>query len=173
MRLFIAIGCGELKDYFLQMQNAIGKGHAKINYTHSYHLTLKFLGDVMDTNVENIKKLLGEIKFKPFSISFSKIGYFTPKKIRVVWAGLDDNRKVITLQSQVDNALRNYYLKEERFHPHVTLGRVKVVNDMIGLKCLLDSVKVEKKELFVGSFKLIRSTLKPDGPVYEDIAVFS
>tara|TARA_Y100000310_G_C20636776_1_gene791595 strand:- start:980 stop:1501 length:522 start_codon:yes stop_codon:yes gene_type:complete len=172
MRLFVAFDLGELDSYFIDLQKKLPKEMASFRLTESFHITLKFLGDVMPQYIENYKKMLKEIKVKPFTITFNKLGYFSKEKIHVVWAGLEDNRKVMKFQSDVDNSLRKYFPKTERFHPHVTLGRVKKVYNAEGFKEKLKEIAVSSKEFRVKGFKLIMSTLTSEGPIYEDVGVF-
>ena len=170
MRLFIALDLEPYESYFSNLQSHLDKNSANLKLTESYHLTLKFLGDVMPQYVENYKKLLSEIKFKPFDITFSKIAYFSPKHIHVIFASLKDNRKLMTLQAQIDNSLRKYFPKEERFHPHVTLARVKQVYDKETLLKNIKTIPIESKTIKINHFKLILSTLTSEGPIYETIA---
>ena len=58
---------------------------------------------------------------------------------------------------------------EKRFLGHITLGRVKFVKDKKQFIEKLKSIKIEEKELKVDSFKLYKSTLTSQGPIYEVI----
>ena len=173
MRLFIAIDFDDNR-HFKQIQDQIPTDAAKLNITSSYHLTLKFLGEVEDNNANIIKERLGEIKIEPFSVLTGKMGFFPSEShINVIWVGFKDNNKIINLQQQVENSLRDLFKKENRFHPHITLARVKFVKDKENFFKKLKNIKFEEKEFFVNSFKLIKSTLTEKGSVYEDLAVFS
>ncbi|MBL7053730.1 RNA 2',3'-cyclic phosphodiesterase [Patescibacteria group bacterium] len=171
MRLFIAIDVNNLCDFFTNLQTKIKGDEATIKYTNSYHLTLKFLGEVADTSVDRIKQLLEKVDINPFLINFSTIGHFTPKKIKVIWVGLENNKSVIKLQQEVDNSLTGFYAKEKRFHPHITLGRVKHVKDNNLLKKKIENINFKPSQFQVKSFKLIKSTLTLEGPIYKDIWV--
>ncbi|MDP7116597.1 MAG: RNA 2',3'-cyclic phosphodiesterase [Candidatus Woesearchaeota archaeon] len=173
MRLFIALDVEEYYDYFSSLQSQLPKEYAKFNFTKSFHLTFKFLGDVMPQYIENYKKALQEISFKPFTIHFSKAGFFSPRDIHVVWIGLQDNRKIMKLQSQIDNSLRKYFPKTERYHPHVTLARVKSVYDRDALKKSIQTLPVKDLAFKVNGFKLMMSTLTSLGPIYEEIETFN
>ena len=169
MRLFIAVEVPEeIQSYFLELQNHINKDLVKIVLTKSFHLTLKFLGEVDESKKEMIANFLKKIKFEPFSAELSNIGVFPDENyIRVAWIGLEPKDKIIRLQQAIDNALINIFPKDERFHPHITLGRVKFVKDKKEFITLLKKIKIEKKIFEVNEFRLIKSTLTPEGPVYE------
>ena len=172
MRAFIAIETPkELKDFFLDLQKKIDK-EAKITFTKDFHLTLKFLGEIDEGKLKEVKEELKEIKFKPFKLKTSKLGVFpTESYIRVIWIGLESD-KIIELQQAVDEKLRGLFPQDKRFHPHITLGRVKFVKDKDKFVENYKSIEFEKKEFEVKNFKLKKSTLTPEGPVYEDLEVY-
>ena len=80
MRLFIAIDFDD-KSYFKEMQDQIPTDTAKLNLTGSYHLTLKFLGEVEDNKADMIKERLGKIKVEPFSVSTGRVGFFHSERL--------------------------------------------------------------------------------------------
>jgi len=175
MRAFIAFEIPEeVKKVLIEAQNQLEK--AKLSLTKDFHLTLKFLGEVDETKVEEIRKRLGEIKFNSFETSLTDIGVFPGENsIRVVWVGLNDpESKIASLQKEVDSKTEILGFKKDiRFHPHLTLARVKFVSDKQGFAKNLKEIKIEKKAFQVTEFKLIKSILTPEGPIYEDIVSFS
>ncbi len=173
MRTFIAIDFYSLEPYFKDLQRQIPTDLAKIKMTDSFHLTVKFLGEVPDSDIEKIKSFLAEIKLKPFIVNISELGVFPNENyIRVVWVGFEDNIDIINLQQKIENKLQTIFKKEKRFHPHITLGRVKFVKDKERFIDSLKEIKIEPKTFEVKQFKLIKSTLTSEGPVYEDLATF-
>ncbi len=173
MRTFIAIDFKSLEPYFKDIQKQIPTDLAKIKLTNTFHLTLKFLGEIPDSDIEKIKELLKEIKLKPFNVELSNIGVFPNENyIKVVWIGFEDNIDIINLQQKIENSLQSLFKKEKRFHPHITLGRVRFVKDKEKFVEALKETKIEKKNFEVTQFKLIKSTLTSEGPVYEDLATF-
>ncbi len=173
MRLFIALDFDELKDYFVDIQNQIDKELAKVNFTSTFHLTLKFLGEVAEDKVSVIKEELKKIKFEPFSIYLDKIGFFPSENyIRVAWMGLKPIDKITELQQKIDDSLVDMFPKDKRFHPHLTICRVKFVKDKPKFIENLKKIEIEEKKIDVSKFKLIKSTLTPKGAVYEDLGVF-
>lgn len=176
MRTFIAIEIpSEIKKILLEAQNQLDKDKAKLKITKDFHLTLKFLGEVDETKIEEIKQKLSEIKFDSFETSLTDIGVFPNESyIRVVWIGLDDHKNnIINLQKEIDSKIELLgFKKDTRFHPHVTLARVKFVEDKERFIKNLKEIKIKKETFQITEFKLIKSILTPEGPVYEDLAVF-
>lgn len=169
MRLFIAIDLNEQKDYFMQLQKQLPE--SKSTLPKDFHLTLKFLGEVEDSRVGKIQDLLRDIKFKPFEAKVTKLGYFTPKFLKVVFVNVDGD--VEKLQKEIDTKLSEMFKKEKGFHPHLTLARIKFVNDKKKYIEALNKMKTEEKKVKIDSFQLIKSTLTPEGPIYEVLEEFS
>src|SRR3989344_1824156 len=134
MRLFIGIFLsGEILDYLYEVQNKLKKSlPAKITWVHKkiLHLSLKFLGEVNENKIDEIKEKLNKIKFKSFKIKLDKIGVFPNENyIRVVWVGLNPKEEVIELQQKIDSELLTLFSKDQRFSAHMTFGRVKFIKD--------------------------------------------
>lgn len=173
MRLFIAIDFNELKDYFVELQTLLPK-NAKLSLTKTFHITLKFLGEVQPEKVEMIINNLKNIKFEAFSVHLDSIGIFpTENYIRVVWVGIKPEDKTLELQKQIDEMLDKLFKKEKDFKSHITLARVKYPDDKKAFVEQLKKIKIENKKIEIKNFRLVKSTLTPKGPIYEDLEVFN
>ncbi len=109
---------------------------AEVNWVHpqQMHLTLKFLGDVSDTETPDICRVVKEVAddFEPFEIVCRGAGAFpNSRDPRTLWIGIQDGADELKrLQAAIDDAFKTQlgYGKEQRaFHPHLTLGRIKHV----------------------------------------------
>src|SRR5262245_38692415 len=107
---------------------------AEINWVRpqQMHLTLKFLGDVPDTETPDICRVVNYVAagFEPFEITCRGAGAFpNPREPRTLWIGIEDGADELKrLQAVIEDALKAKlgYPKEHRgFHPHLTIGRVK------------------------------------------------
>ena len=177
MRLFIAIEVPEdAKGYLSAVQEKISNDIAnKIRCVNKnqIHLTLKFLGEVQPDKAEKIKNELKKIAFGPFSVYLDKIGVFPSESyIRVVWVGLKPEEPVLELQKSIDENLKKMFKKEKDFKAHITLARVKYIDNKKKFVEKLKNINIENKKIDVNNFKLVKSTLTPQGPVYEDLEVF-
>jgi 2'-5' RNA ligase len=175
MRCFISIDLPEeVKKELAAIQKQIPRENAKILDVNPniLHLTLRFLDEIDDFKVNQIKKILENLKIKKFKAKISKIGVFPDENfIRVVWTGLEPSEKFREMHEIIDNELEKIGMKkEERFESHVTLCRVKFVKDKKAFIEGLKKIKVKEMEFNVDSIKLKKSTLTEEGPVYEDIA---
>ena len=171
MRLFIAVELPqEVKQELINLQSVLKKDFPSLKYVNvnNMHLTLKFLGDVPDGRLDEVKAKLSDVRVEKFEAYLSGCGVFPkPEYIKVVWAGLEPKEKINELQHKVDLGMRAIgFPKDRKFHPHATLARVRFVKDKAGLAKAIEQLKPTKISFDVDSFALIKSELRPDGPVY-------
>jgi RNA 2',3'-cyclic 3'-phosphodiesterase len=140
----------------------------KFTETENLHLTLKFLGEVEEEDIEKIKEKLREIKFSPFEGRLMELGVFSEKIIRIIWIKFG-GKGVFNLQKEIDLKLKDMFGPEERFMSHITLARVKKINDKKGFLDYLSSIIVKDIRFNVNNFYLMKSELKSSGPVYTEI----
>ncbi|HLC74108.1 MAG TPA: RNA 2',3'-cyclic phosphodiesterase [Candidatus Nanoarchaeia archaeon] len=176
MRLFIAINLpSNVKDYLFDLYKKINSSNVKVNWTHkkNLHMTMKFIGEVEDFKVNEIKDRLNHIEYKKFSLNLETIGFFPNNDfIRIIWIGVNPEEKVIELQKKIDSSLLDLISKDQRFDAHLTIGRVKNIKNREEFIKKIKDTKLEKIQFEVNEFKLMKSTLSKDGPTYEEIANF-
>src|SRR4051812_49082046 len=106
MRLFVAIDLtAEIREriveYVAQMVRQVpGAAAEKWVRPESLHLTLKFIGH--SERVEEIKQALAEIQATAFEISIAGVGFFTPQKPRIFWAGVEAPPELEALATAID-----------------------------------------------------------------------
>ena len=170
VRCFIALDLPrEAINYVKDIQKLIGKQNlftGKFTEPENLHLTLKFLGEISEEQVEEVKERLKKIKFSVFEAELGEVGTFSKKFIRIIWMKLKNCGK---LQKQVDEALGDLFEPEFRFMGHITIARVKRVGDRKGLIDYVKHMKTKIIKFKVGCFFLKKSELAPEGPVYEDL----
>jgi 2'-5' RNA ligase len=172
VRAFIAIRCPEeLKKDLLTAQKKIAPlGDMKLVESENLHMTVKFLGEVADAKVDAVTDALRPVSEKQsFTISIRGIGVFpNPAYVRVVWAGVDEGaREAEHLSREVDDRLHALgFPRDERFHPHFTLARVRSVDKEKMKKILIEYEAAEFGSFTVSSVDLMESRLSPRGPVY-------
>ncbi len=92
----------------------------------SLHVTLKFIGEKSEDEVEKIKRVLETIAAGPFDMSFRGYGFFPgARSPRVFWMGVEGGPKMTSLALTVDETLAglNIQKEEHAFNPHLTLAR--------------------------------------------------
>jgi len=171
MRLFIAIDLpDEIKKELRELQKEF-RSLGKMKFVNDFHLTLKFLGEVEENKLEEIKRRLKEVSFKPFDLILENLGVFPNETyISVLWVGAL-SEEVNDLQGEIDGKLQDLFPRENRFHSHITLARVKFIKNK---EELMKKLKLEYNSSFkVEKFKLIKSILNKDGPKYTSLGEFS
>jgi 2'-5' RNA ligase len=139
-----------------------------------FHVTLNFLGDVPDSDLGLICQSVADAakRIDSFEASVEGVGAFPdPRRPRVIWAGTGAGRDSLArLFHELEGALTaiGYPSDEPRFHPHVTLGRIKAgrgpAPDLTGV--------VESRRAWSGGcfpareLVVYASKLGPAGPVY-------
>ena len=177
MRTFIALELPkEIIDEIKKIQNLIKKQSlftGKFTETENLHLTLKFLGEISEEQVEEVKKRLSEIKIeKEIFAEIGEVGVFSKSFIRIIWVKLN-GKGIFDLQKQIDEKLKDIFPSEERFMSHITIARVKHTGNKKGLLDYLKSIKPKKLRFIVKSFLFKKSELLSEGPVYENIGEYS
>jgi 2'-5' RNA ligase len=168
MRLFIAIDSPkEVQEYCISLQNQLDNNLARFRASSSFHLTLKFLGDVRNSSVI---KSLEPIRFTRFSLTTNTMGVFPNKhNIRIIWLGLKHSPELDKLHETI-----NKYLSLEddlKFHPHITLARVSGVLDKSFINNI-EKISCEEHSFDVDRFILYESLLTPNGLIYNKIREF-
>jgi len=174
MRCFVAVDLPEeIKKELTRLQQLIKDTGVKASFTREPHLTLKFLGELTPQKTEFVKERLRNCKFKKSTVELADFGVFSSENyIRVVWIGIRPEESVIKLQKQVDEVLQKDFKKEKDFKVHITLARIKYIDDKEKFLQMLKSLSAEKVRFEINEFKLKRSTLTEEGPVYEDLEVY-
>ena len=141
------------------------------------HLTLKFIGDRPQEDVEVIADRLssaiaGQNKFP---VTFKKCGGFPSLRApRVLWVGLDGAQPAATMAVQIDEALVPLGIAPEKrpFSPHLTLGRVKAPDRLAALTDYMSAISLNWPAVTLEKIALVKSNLTSDGPIYENLKQF-
>jgi 2'-5' RNA ligase len=134
-RVFLAIEIPDaVRDALSRPLEALQPLHesVRINSIDRMHLTLHFLGHLPRPVVEELQPALAAVvsRHPRFRVAAQGVGAFPAiARPRVVWAGMtgDDLPRLNALQTELANTLRTAGVtaEGERFHPHLTLGRVR------------------------------------------------
>lgn len=164
MRVFISINIPEeIRKEIKKIQDLLPEFFGKKTELQNLHLTLKFLGEIEEQVVGEVKEKLREIKIEKFKTEIDEIGVFSEDFIRIVWLHMED---CDNLQKQIDNVLTDLFEKERRFMSHLTIARIKKLKDKKGFLQDLKKIKIEKIKFKVDKFYLMKSELTAEGPRY-------
>ncbi len=168
--------CIEMSDSVVKevarVQELLGKlkFNGKMTELENLHLTLKFVGEVDDDELEKVKEKLRKTEFNEFEAKLSEIGTFNFRgKPRIVWIKIG-GKEIFELQKKIDDPIEQAgFVKEERFMSHMTIARVKYVKDKKGFLDYVAGIGVRDIRLKIDRFYLMKSELRPEGPVYKVI----
>ncbi len=158
-----------------RVQELIGKKKfvGKLTELENLHLTLKFLGEISEDKLKEVKERLGKIEFKEFEAHLLHVGCFVYKRNpRIAWVKIA-GKEIYDLQKRIDEVLEGLFTKEERFMSHLTLARIKYVKDKKEFIDYIEKLSVKPLKFKVKSFKLKESKLGLLGPDYSDLKVYS
>jgi 2'-5' RNA ligase len=129
MRLFVAIDLDpEIRLRVARFVEGLQGFASDVRWTlpESWHITLKFIGEVKPETAQQIKDQLAKISALPASIHFHGTGFFpTARSARVFWVGVDADPNLPRLAEAVDRTLGaiGIAFEERAFSPHLTLAR--------------------------------------------------
>lgn len=182
LRTFIAVELTEeIRTALQDIQDHLKIFHADVKWVEppNIHLTLKFLGDVKSKDIpaltETLRAALKETA--PIPTELTELGAFPDiRNPRVLWAGLkDEDGRIAQLAAVIETTLGKLgYKKEQRdFKAHVTLGRVRSLNNIAPLVKGLQEYRFSKTfPQVIAGITLFKSTLTSFGPLYEILGKF-
>ena len=166
MRCFLAI---ELSDEIVEGLEDLKRNFKidgiKLVEKENLHITVKFLGEIEEKTVEDIKGM--DLSLEPVESRIRGLGVFPNENyIRVIWVGASN---LVPLFEEVDKRLQDLNFKREReYVPHITIGRVKFLKDRKLLKERIEKYRdIDLGTLYVDNIVLMKSTLTGSGPIYE------
>lgn len=182
LRAFIAVELGEA------LRRALGEVQAQVRAAvdlpvrwvepEKAHLTLKFLGDIDEGQVEAIVSAMADIasQAQPMTVALGDVGGFpTLARPRVLWVGLRGDVGPLTdLQQALERRMESLgFAAEGRpFAPHLTLGRVRGgdrsrhLEEAAGLAADAPTAEAVQR---VDRISLMQSTLRAQGPEYRSL----
>ena len=154
--------------------------HEKINWVdlQNLHITLKFFGETPEDKIDDICAMLSKCAqaHQPFELLLQNTGIFgSSYKPRVIWFGMQNIQALEMLANDVLLGAETLGWERDRqnFRPHLTVARIKYLNDKRYFQQVIDSSKnVSLQKIAASSFSLIESRLRPQGPEYHVLKEF-
>lgn len=179
VRCFIAVECNNAQVIMgiRQVQGVLDSTGAQIKNVEpeNIHLTLKFLGEISQSKVEEIANVIERISFDPFWLNVEGVGVFPNlRRPSVVWAGISDESSTLeTIFNELEQELNQLGFERESrsFHPHLTISRVRTGKNRAQLvEELLRLDDYVFGQVWVDRIYLKKSVLTPQGPIYSTLA---
>ncbi|WP_136808557.1 RNA 2',3'-cyclic phosphodiesterase [Desulfosediminicola flagellatus] len=174
-RLFIAI---DIPDDIRMLICGMGSSipGSRTVPTDQLHLTLKFLGDVETSLIEDINEALATVSQLIFRICLKHVGHFPPRgNPRVLWVGIDPVIETIKLRNDIERVLWEIGIPRDtrKFSPHITLARLRNSPIKRVTQFLAGNSLFETPPFSVDRFHLYSSTLSAKGAAHTSESTFS
>ncbi len=186
IRTFIAVNFNDdLKNSIRDFQSRLKDPHqnfVKWVDPESMHITLKFLGDRNDREIELLKMLLRSIAsdISSFSLKTGQTGFFPNiTNARIFWLGMEGSTdKLYNLVTEIEDVLAKEGFEKEKksFTGHITIARLKDYYSKEDRALFTAKVKDVKFEpsiyIYVNHMAIMKSTLTSKGPIYTKLAEY-
>jgi len=181
-RIFIAVKV-EAEESLLKLISSLKSrlSNESIKWTNpdNIHITLSFLGDTEENLIKVIKSMLkdkceGSGKFELIIRGSGVFRNLNDPKI--IWIGIEPSEKLMRLNGFIMKGLKELgvSMEERPFKPHLTIGRIKHLNDKESLEALMEKYRdSEIQKTRVNEVILYESILLQSGPVYKPITRFN
>jgi len=180
MRVFISLNLnGETRAILRNFQKSVKEdlgfsesGKVKWESPDKFHITMFFIGDCSDNKVEELKeafKKIQEESIGTISMNFGKLNAFPNMfKPRVLFTEvIEKEGKLIKLNDAINRIMRrNGYEENAKFHPHITLGRVRRDVSLQGVK---ENSVIVKHSFDIQGLNIMKSVLSREGSTHESI----
>lgn len=178
MRAFISLNLSEetksaLKGFQKLVKEELGyedSRNVKWEDPDKFHITLFFIDEISEERIEELKILFADItkmNIGEISLSTGKLSSFPDlNRPRVLFAEItEQENKLNRLSGIVNNAMKDSgFEQSNKFHAHITLGRVKRdcrIKKLAGLSL--------KHNFIIKQMHLMKSTLNRGGAVHESL----
>ena len=178
MRVFISIDIDDKEILYKigKLGQEIKKLGAllKLVELQNIHMTLKFLGEVDEKDLQLIYSAINEATkgFKKFNIKIKGLGAFPSlSNPRVVWVGVSEGKEELTsLANRVSSKLKDlgFMGDTKPFTPHITIGRVKKYGHLLR-EFIRRNQNLEIGTFLVKEIRVKKSKLTPSGPIYSTL----
>lgn len=187
IRAFIAIETSpDIQKKMDELTGRLKKGAAFSSVNPSWvmaanaHLTLKFLGNIEESQIEHIARIMRTAcsAINPFSFQVAGLGVFPNERLpRVLWIGIKNpGNEITTMQKSLDQGLATLGFETEKraFHPHLTIARFKYLK---GTAAFMNVIHEHQNlsnlgDCIASELILFQSKLHPDGAIYTPLKKF-
>jgi 2'-5' RNA ligase len=93
----------------------------------SYHLTLRFIGDIDDAMARDVHSVLAGVRRSSVTVTLTDLAVFGGDKPRAIVMAAKPDTDLIALQIEQEHLMRRVGLAPEtrKYTPHITLARLR------------------------------------------------
>ncbi|HEX8367577.1 MAG TPA: RNA 2',3'-cyclic phosphodiesterase [Pyrinomonadaceae bacterium] len=176
-RIFVAIDISEAarrkaSEYIESLRRRFPGLRVGWDKHEKLHLTLKFLGDTSDEQLEKLTRAAEKTarEISSFKLRIADTGVFpNQRKARVLWLGVKDEKGILRKLSEAleNECERQGFTREKRdFKAHLTIARLREPEKSKNLVEAHLQEKFEAVEFEVSEIVIYQSELSPQGSRY-------
>lgn len=176
LRLFLAVEVPEthrrsIDKALRPLRTAIPD--AKWTARDSWHVTLKFLGEVPDDRLEEVFRIATESVRDSSNVKsrLTGLGVFpSQRRARVIWIGLEDSDHLLEhLAARMESMFQSGGFRAEgrKLQPHLTVCRLRTPMDLTEIVEAFEEERLEGSTFEISRAVLFRSRLSRSGAAYE------
>ncbi len=180
IRTFIAIKITaekKLLDSIAELKKSLAGEEIRWVDIDNLHLTLRFLGETNQFQVAEIIKMLESIskQFQPFQFSLKGVSIFKKKiQPRVLFVSIENDLVLKQLAAEILEMSKTpgFKVEENTFNPHLTLGRIKFIQNKTDFYALVNKFCDTKfQSVIVSETIFYQSILGSEGPTYKPLKI--
>ena len=180
-RVFCAIELPEalksrVGEHARRLREAFPHVRASWERPEKIHITLKFLGDVEVSRIEELSRAAGRAAahIEPFDLTIAGPGTFPPHgPPRVLWLGIDDaSAQLSNLHRSLEDecAAAGFQRDLRPFKPHLTVARIRTPHGARELAAAHREAQFEPQTFTASELVVMRSELGPGGARHTRVA---
>lgn len=179
-RIFVAVDISDdarrkTADYIESLKREFPKLRVGWEKPEKLHLTMKFLGDTDENQLEKLKDICREIaaEIPRFDLQIARTGVFpSARNARVLWIDVKDEKGSLT---KINRLLENeceqigFAAEKRNFKPHLTIARLKEPRNSLELVEKHLEKDFEPVGMETAEIVIYESRLRPTGSIYEKL----
>jgi|APSaa5957512622_1039677.scaffolds.fasta_scaffold109850_2 RNA 2',3'-cyclic 3'-phosphodiesterase len=175
IRLFTAV---EMPETIRQELSSleIGKSETLVPSTpEQLHITLQFIGEVTESQSEELRERFLAIKFASFPQELKGVGAFeSDDRPGFLWTGVSISSQLVALRDAIGVEMEavGMQLETRPYKPHITLARLDAPDSAL-VESFLSRNGDFATSFDVESFALYSSSRGADGPVFNVVERFN
>jgi 2'-5' RNA ligase len=180
-RIFCAVEVPETiqqhaADRISALRRAVPEARVSWERPEKMHITIKFLGEIDRSQTAAVSAAAASAAsgLPPFDLVANEAGSFGKRgQPQVLWIGIGDpTGRLTTLQTQLEAECEKegFSRDQRRFHPHLTLARIRAKEGARELEKEHNWIVWEPVQFEVSELLVIESELGPSGSHYSTVS---
>ena len=184
VRAFIAADLQpEVRDDLARVVSALVRSRVRGLRTvrpEGVHLTLKFLGNVLRSDVPAVASAISSVvgQFRPITVEIGGFGAYPGERSpRVLWTGVNVPQALFRLRASIEESLTplGFDADSRPWSPHLTLARIRDGTGKRDRRLAWDALaglEPISRRTTISRVSLVASRLTPKGALYSALETF-